>query len=432
MKLLEPYIKEITKRFDYVQTNREFIELLDFINSKVWGKSAHPIKLKSFTYYSNPRLAGQRYNTFEVPKKNGDPRTIHAPHAGLKSLQKPISLLLQCLFEEHWAATGFVFGKSIVDNAKVHTEKNYVFNMDMKDFFPSIDKPRFWKRLQYPPFDLNEERGRLELANRISAICFENMSVGRFVNGDWQQVHREVLPQGAATSPVITNIIAQRLDKKLSNLADHYGLTYTRYADDITFSSMHNVYQKNSTFLTHLENIIGEERFQINPSKTRVQKRGYRQEVTGLIVNKKVNVTRRYLKQLRHWIYLWETYGYEKATELITNDYMRDKGHVQKNPSIKRVIAGKLEYLKMVKGSKNSTYMRLKHRFDILCEKAVNFDNNRLLELWETNGIDAAMRYFIQCIPASKRKSLSMDGVPVNEDQGSPTIIKVQDILKNM
>ncbi len=399
MQLLQPHIKEITNRFDHVQSNQEFVELLDFINTKVWGSKSHPIRLKSFTYYSNPRIAKHRYASFEVPKKNGGSRTIHAPNSGLKALQKPISLLLQCLFEEHRAATGFVFGKSIVDNAKVHTNKNYVFNMDMKDFFPSIDKPRFWKRLQYPPFNLNEKHGRLELANRISAICFETMTVERIIEGEWHQVQRDVLPQGAATSPVITNIIAQRLDKKLSSLADAYGAIYTRYADDITFSSMHNLYQKNSLFRKKIEGIVEEENFYVNPTKTRVQKRGYRQEVTGLIVNTKVNVTRRYLKQLRHWIYLWETYGEDKATELIRNSYMSDKGHVKNLPSIQRVIAGKLEYLKMIKGSNNSTYKKLKYRYDVLMGDAVNFDPKIILELWEESGIERAMEYYTSCYP---------------------------------
>jgi hypothetical protein len=109
-------------------------------------------------------------------------------------------------------------------------------------------------------------------------------------------------------------------------VARRFGLKYSRYADDITFSSMHNVYQPESDFLKELQRIILEQGFHIKESKTRLQKDGYRKEVTGLLVNEKANVQQRYIKQLRMWLYYWERYGYERAAGLFLQEYIADKG----------------------------------------------------------------------------------------------------------
>ena len=125
-------------------------------------------------------------------------------------------------------------------------------------------------------------------------------------DGEFALEKRNVLPQGAPTSPILSNIICERLDLRLNGVAKRFGLKYSRYADDITFSSMHNVFQKNSDFLIEINRIINEQNFIIKHSKTRLQKQGYKQEVTGLIVNQKPNVDSRYISELRKWIYLWE------------------------------------------------------------------------------------------------------------------------------
>src|SRR5690606_27764009 len=119
---------------------------------------------------------------------------------------------------------------------------------------------------------------------------------------------KTVLPQGSPTSPILTNMLCRKLDRRLTGLAKRYNLTYTRYADDITFSSSHNIYN-DEVFDKELKRIIEEDQnLVINPKKTRLQKAGYRQEATGLIVNDKVNVRKRYVKQIRMWLYYWEKY----------------------------------------------------------------------------------------------------------------------------
>src|SRR5205085_7019565 len=118
---------------------------------------------------------------------------------------------------------------------------------------------------------------RKNLANIIASLCCTEMEVDRKNEaGEWERVKRNVLPQGAPTSPVITNIVCQRLDYLLSGVARRFGLKYSRYADDITFSSMHNIYQPESDFIVELHRIITDQNFRIKESKTRLQRDGYR------------------------------------------------------------------------------------------------------------------------------------------------------------
>lgn len=359
-------IKYIRNAFQTMKSKEELLDLLNYSKRILFGEKTLPFQLKTLTYYSNPKVATNRYVSFTIVKKSGKNRQIHAPIKGLKAIQRSLNLIFQVVFTPHPAATGFTNNKSITDNAFQHIGSNYVYNVDLKDFFPSVDQARVWKCLQLKPFNLTKESGRLELANIIAAICCSRMEVERLNNeGQWEKVTKNVLPQGAPTSPLITNVVCQKLDFLLSAVAKRFGLRYSRYADDITFSSLHNVYQTESAFIKEVDRIIAQQGFNINPEKTRLQKQGYRQEVTGLIVNEKVNVQSRYIKQLRSWLYLWETYGYDKAYNHFINDYLSDKGHVKNGqPDMINVILGKLEYLKMVKGNNNPSVLKYIERLN--------------------------------------------------------------------
>jgi hypothetical protein len=188
---------------------------------------------------------------------------------------------------------------------------------------------------------------------------------------DGGQTVRYVLPQGAPTSPIITNMICDNLDRRLAGVAKRFGLNYSRYADDITFSSMHNVYQENSVFRKEVWHIVEEQRFIVNDKKTRLQKKGSRHEVTGIIVSDKINVTRDYVRDIRNILYMWERYGYGVAFAKFFPKYKAEKGHVKKgNPDLINVIDGKLQYLKMIKGQEDSVWQRLYSRFQALAEDA--------------------------------------------------------------
>jgi RNA-directed DNA polymerase len=396
MKTEEKHIAKIRNGFHNMKTKEDLLELLNQIQEIIYADKATPIKLKSLTYFSNPKWAKSRYRIFHVNKKSGRQRTIHAPVKDLKIIQKDINFALQCVFKPHTAATGFVPEKSIVTNALAHRAANYVYNIDLKDFFPSIELHRVKACLKLPPFNLDGEKE--PLAYRIANLCCTTIEVERKLDGEWSKVLRSVLPQGAPTSPTLTNIVCQKLDHRLSGLAKRFNLIYTRYADDITFSSMHNVYQKDADFLNELNRIIEEQNFSVNHAKTRLQKNGFQKEVTGLVVNEKVNVRQRYIKQLRMWINYLERYGYTKAESLFRNDYLKDKGHVKKHkPNMISVISGKLEYLSMVRGQNDLLVKKLVNRFNKALfqnsnEPDKNFD--RIINHLADNDIDTAMAVF--------------------------------------
>jgi len=397
MKLEQQHIDHIKSAFAKMQTKEDLLLLLNEVKPLIYGEKTVPFKMKQLTWYANPKVSGERYKEFKIKKKSGSERSIHAPVNGLKALQKTLALILQSMYEPHNSAMGFVRGRSIVDNARMHIGARYVYNIDLKDFFPSIDQARVWKTLQLRPFNLNKATSnepqymkwqdfkteylkteepvqffkgkgrmftntpfgtiyvpnnfdqekekyilqgsaslktkegkslentlwlvnkipvssRLDIANIIASLCSNEMEVERKKEtSEWEKVKRNVLPQGAPTSPILTNIICQKLDYLLSGVAKRFGLKYSRYADDITFSSMHNVYQPSSDFLKELSRVIENQNFCIKKSKTRLQKEGYRKEVTGLLVNENVNVQKRYIKKLRIWLYYWERYSYERA-----------------------------------------------------------------------------------------------------------------------
>ena len=385
MKLEKKHIEKIKTAFDKMQNKEDLLHLLNEARVLIYGNQNYLFNLKQLNWYANSKLEGNRYIEFKIKKKSGTDRCIHAPIKGLKSLQKVLAFILQCVYKPHNAATGFIKNKSIVENAKLHINSRYVYNIDLKDFFSSIEQGRVRACLQLKPFNLNSKTiniERLNIAYIIASLCCTRIEVERKNNaGEWQKEICNVLPQGAPTSPIITNIVCQRLDYLLTGVANRFGLRYSRYADDITFSSMHNVYKPESDFIKELNRIITEQGFHIKENKTRLQKNGYRKEVTGLLVNEKVNVQQRYIKQLRMWLYYWERYGHEKAYSYFLQQYITDKGHIKKGkPDMRNVIAGKLDYLRMIKEPHNKLYLKLKKRFDILinkCELVV--ENNSLL-----------------------------------------------------
>lgn len=448
MQLEQEHIDHIQQQFAAMSTKDEFVEILNYAKKILFGKKAKPFELKQITFYANPKIAGQRYYGFEIRKKSGGIRKIHAPVRGLKVIQKCLNIILQCVFSPHKAATGFIPEKSIVDNAKVHAGRNYVYNIDLKDFFPSIDQARVWKCLQLAPFFLvditpaftiskeeqkqdnlkllgntmNDEDflkikeviekdsrfykdkiySRLQLAGLIANLCCTEMEVERWDDNSnvWKVVKTNVLPQGAPTSPILTNIVCQKLDFLLTGVAKRFGLKYTRYADDITFSAQHNVFQKDGVFVGELRRIISQQKFHIKESKVRLQAAGYRQEVTGLIVNNNVNVHRKYIKQLRMWLYNWERYGYDRSYGYFLPTYLANKTiPVKGKPDMANVIAGKLEFLKMVRGKDDACYLKLKERLDKLAPNHAASDDlsvTRILDIWENEGIDKAMKVFYE------------------------------------
>ena len=149
---------DIRKRAAEMTTKEDFLQLLNYVGTLEIGDAFKPFTEKQLVYFcdSNKRV-DKRYRSFKIPKKNGKQRTISAPVKGLKSILKALNIVFECLYTPSVAAMGFTMGRSIVDNASTHVGMNYVLNIDLKDFFPSISQARVWARLQLKPFSFSKE-----------------------------------------------------------------------------------------------------------------------------------------------------------------------------------------------------------------------------------------------------------------------------------
>lgn len=371
--------RDIAVKFSELNTKEDILHLLNHVGSLLYGEKVKKIDLKFLTYYANPALCMGRYTTFLIKKKSGGDRVINSPHASLRLILKCFSKILESIYEPNDVAMGFISGRSIVDNARLHVGKNFIYNIDLKDFFYSFDRNKVKMALMKPPFNLNNEKEKLSFF--LASLCTHSIEIENEV--------KIVLPQGSPTSPILTNIICQVLDRRLKGLSKRFKATYSRYADDITFSSKENIFI-NPEFQEELKRIIHDQQFTINSSKTRLQKRGFKQDVTGLIVNEKVNVPYKYVKQLRMWMYYIEKYGLEKAEIIFNKDYKKERKHTKNvNTPMINVLDGKLMYLKMVKGENDMTYIKLKNRYNKILGKKDNIDI--VLDIWETRGIEEAM-----------------------------------------
>lgn len=305
----------------------------------------------SIRRFLSKKSRSQAYKEFKIPKKSGGFRTISAPVEELKNIQRAINALLLSIFEPSPYATGFCRNRGVDTNAKIHIGQTCIFNTDLENFFPSITKLMVRKALHRELGDIIKSN---EAINYICSLCAVPNDDGI-----------EVLPQGSAASPVLSNIVLKAMDSILARYAELWGCRYSRYADDITFSQNSSVRKFSQFKQLRIRTIIEDFGLKINEKKTKVLVQGERLEVTGVTVSaNKTNVARKYIKQLRTLMHLWEKYGYEQAQHIYTRDFCNG---VEK--SLTSVIDGKINYLCMIKGKQDSTYRRYKSRYEIAEKK---------------------------------------------------------------
>ena len=304
-------------------------------------------------FYNTPSRC--KYRKFDVKKKDGGKRVIHSPNKKIKEVQRKLADILLEVYKQKPSVHGFSKNRSIVTNAKQHLDKKHIFNIDIKDFFPSIHFGRVKNLFTKEPFSLPHAPATV-LAH---ICCFDNS-----------------LPQGAPTSPIITNIICSKMDTTLQKLAKQHNCTYSRYADDISFSFTcrhkrlpREILVSKSSGIEpgeKLTKIIKKNGFQVNELKVRLCTGSNRFEVTGLIVNEFPNVRRGYIQQVKSMIYAWEKHGYENAEVEYHNRYYVHKRATPQKPSLQNVIKGKLSFLQMVRGRRDLIYINLAKRFNKL------------------------------------------------------------------
>jgi len=335
----------LIKQFRVLKSRKDIARMLD-------------VSLSTYTYFVCHLKDDKKYVSFTVPKKNGKSRNILAPSPGLKCIQKKLNQVLQCLYEPKESTNGFIAGRNIVRNARVHCKKRYVLNIDIENFFESVHFGRIRGMFMAHPYSLSETVAR-DLAN--ICCCYKR------------------LPQGAPTSPIISNMICSRMDAQLQYFAHSLHCMYSRYADDITFSTstreIHHQLVKEVSKIEgkqkvvlgeELQNIIQQNTFNINHDKTRLQLTNQRQSVTGLITNKIPNIKRKFVRQIRAMLHSWEKFGYDNAETELYCKYDKNRLPLKRLPFFKDVLRGKIEFLGMVRGKDNPMYYFFDYHYDKL------------------------------------------------------------------
>ncbi|KMO35683.1 DNA polymerase [Methylobacterium variabile] len=253
-----------------------------------------PLAELRFLAYDRALARISHYQRFTIPKKTGGERLISAPMPRLKRAQYWVLDAILAKVPVHEAAHGFVPGRSILTNAGAHVGRDVVVNLDLENFFPTLTFRRVkgkFRGLGYPE----------SVATVLALLCTEPDVDELELDGERLFAARgpRRLPQGAPTSPMLTNLVCTRLDRRLAALAASLGFTYTRYADDMTFSASGEGAAKVSVLLRGVGTVVAAEGFTLHPDKTRVMRRGRRQEVTGLTVNERVAVPRDTLRRFR-------------------------------------------------------------------------------------------------------------------------------------
>ena len=308
---------------------------------------------KQLSFFADTNNIRRRCKTFRLRKKHGGYREITAPKGALRGVLQALNIVLQTYDEPTPWAYGFVCGRSVVDNARPHVGKRYILNLDLKNFFPTITRHQVADCLMAEPFGFSS----------LAAKLISGLASVRTNNNE------EVLAQGFATSPTLSNFICREMDKEIAGVAAAQGVTFTRYADDLTFSSDADILRPQGELAQQVKTIVERYGFRLNEEKTHLQRRGRRQEVTGLMVTEKVNVSRRYVREIRSLLYIWERYGYEDACKAAWKSYKlqhgKTKGH-QHHVPLNKVLGGKLNYMKMVRGANDPLYQRFVSRYTSL------------------------------------------------------------------
>lgn len=308
------------------------------------------VRYSHLTFLLYGKHADHRYSEFQIPKRGGGARRIQAPCVPLKILQRRLNRVLHCVYRPKATVHGFVPERSVVTNATLHTKQRYVLNLDLKDFFPSIHFGRVRGLFMAEPYLRNDK-----VATVLAQICC-------FGDG-----RNSALPQGAPTSPIVSNMICGRMDTQLRRLAQDHRCVYTRYADDITFSTNQRDFPKQLAAVRRGETRLGkplrivikENWFAVHPGKVRLRDQHGRQEVTGITTNSGLNVQRRFVRQIKSMLHAWERYGEARADAEFAAKY--DEKHREHGGSapFREVVLGKLGYLGMVKGRSDQVYVNL-------------------------------------------------------------------------
>lgn len=313
------------------------------------------VPLRQLTWWIWALDESRRYQRFEIARRSGDdPRAINAPIKPIKDMQRTLAQHLAQIYRPRAHVHGFIEGRSVLSNSSRHRRKTWVLRVDLWKFFDEINFGRVRGIFLKPPFDYPEE-----VATTLAQLC----------------CHQNALPQGAPTSPIISNLVCRQLDSELADLARRERCHATRYADDITISTDRTVFPASlasweggrSTVGPELGELIEENGFEVNEQKTKLTRYTQRQRVTGLVINEKLNVPRDYIRGLRSLLYIWERYGANDAEAAMLRARPRENWPPEKPaPDFASVVRGRVNYVGSVRGWDDPLYVELAGRLAVL------------------------------------------------------------------
>lgn len=300
-------------------------------------------------YFENPEK--EKYKTRNIKIKRGGLRELNIPNNSLNILQYKIKPFLEITYKIKKPVHGFIKDRSILTNAKEHLKSKIILNVDLEDFYGTISFARVRGLFMSKSFDMGQ----------AAATIIAQLTT-----------YKNKLPQGACTSPIISNLIASHLDKNLVRIATKYHATYTRYADDITFSTTKKEFHKNlvnsignpisgkTELGDELKYAIENSGFKINYSKLRLQIKSVRQEVTGLTINEFPNVKRKFVRQIRAMIHAYQKFGPELAEKIHFEQFnFKYEPKEYTGKIFINVLLGKVAFLKMIRGKNDAILSNL-------------------------------------------------------------------------
>lgn len=315
-----------------------------------------PTELDWFTDYRNTeRRSGpgplRHYHYRWMRKRSGAYRLVEVPKERLRQAQRKILRMILDRLPLHHAAHGFRRGHSCATHAAVHVGQEIVIRMDLKNFFPSIPASRIhamFRTIGYP----------IRVARSLTALCTNRVpdnvlndlpatdETPRLTWHERKQYATKHLPQGAPTSPALANLCAFRLDLRLAAAARSLGARYTRYADDLAFSGGELLRQNADRFHIMVCRIALSEGFEVNTRKTRIMHKSVRQQLTGIIVNDRPNITREKYDRLKATLHNCSTSSFEAQNIHGISDY-------------RAYLLGKIAYVQMLNTQRGSRLKKI-------------------------------------------------------------------------
>ncbi|WP_081403525.1 reverse transcriptase domain-containing protein [Acinetobacter soli] len=301
-----------------------------------------------------------------MPKKDGGIRQLYVPNQLIKKIQKQIFDDLQPIYSPRACAFAYVKGRNIKEHAKKHVNKRWILRVDLQDFFPNIHFGRV--RGIFKLLGCNEE-----ISTYLAQLC----------------CYEGKLPQGTSTSPLISNILASKMDRQLSEMAKQNQCFYTRYCDDLYFSTNRKLFPQNLAFFDNssgnrfcqlgedLKNIIDSNDFIVNEKKVYLSDKSNRQFVTGLIVNEKLNINRKFVRSLR-----------PDLKKLKDNPNYKNEYFEKYNKNLLAKIRGKIEFIGYIRGYEDTLYRKYALELSkldssyIFNKRNLSFGDGNLVEIY--------------------------------------------------